>query len=95
MTLTLELAPDVEDILRRRASRAGQEEKALAAQLLARLLVQDDLEWEATVAAVREGIADGEAGREQPFEQFRASRRAVVIQGYKKATAVLVVGVVE
>ena len=76
MTLTLELTPDVESILRRRATEAGQEEKTLAAQLLTRTLVQDDLEWEATVDAIREGIADGEAGREQPLEQFMAEAQA-------------------
>jgi predicted transcriptional regulator len=87
MTLTLELAPDVEDILRRRASQVGQEEKALAAQLLARMLVQDDLDWEATVAAIQEGIADGAAGREQRFEQFTAQARAARVLRHTETAA--------
>lgn len=76
MTLMLEIAPEVEEILRRRAGRAGREEQALAAELLARTLVQEDAEWEDTLAAIQEGIADGEAGREQPFEEFTTQSRA-------------------
>lgn len=30
--------------------------------------------------AIREGIADGEAGNEQPFEQFAAEARAVRVE---------------
>ena len=30
----------------------------------------------ATIASIREGIADGEAGREQPFEEYVAEMKA-------------------
>lgn len=30
--------------------------------------------------AIREGIADGEAGREQPFERFAAKARAARVE---------------
>ncbi len=76
MTLILDIAPEVEEILRRRAGQTGREEQKLAAEMLTRTLIQEDAEWNDTVAAIEEGIADGEAGREEPFENFVAASRA-------------------
>ncbi len=76
MTLTLDIAPEVEEILRRRAVQAGREEQKLAAELLARTLIQEDSDWHETVAAIQSGIADGDAGREEPFENFVAASKA-------------------
>ncbi len=76
MTLTLDIAPAIEEILRRRAGQTGREEQKLAAEMLTRTLIQEDAEWNDAVAAIEEGIADGEAGREEPFENFVAASRA-------------------
>jgi len=76
MTLTLDITPEVEEILRRRAEQAGREEPKLAAELLERTLIQEDAEWHDAITAIEEGIADGDAGREEPFENFVSASRA-------------------
>ena len=74
-TLTLELSDPVAQNLQAQAEREKQTVEQVVANLLAehtRSIALDP----ATIAALREGIADGEAGREQPFEDYVAEMQA-------------------
>ena len=82
MTLMLELDPVLEAHLRVRAERSG-----LAVTEYLTLLAEEDMlavrfsekaetDREATLQAVREGIADGEAGRESSWVEYLALSHA-------------------
>ena len=61
MTLMLELAPELEARLRRRAIQDGEDEQSVALRLLSGTLIEEE-EWEASIDTGR-SMADLFAGR--------------------------------
>ena len=76
MTLSLELPLDLEARLREQATVHGQALESYVLRLLNERMQENAAEFDDAVAAIREGIADGEAGREQPFAEFVVEARA-------------------
>ncbi len=62
MTIVLDLTPDAEARLRRRASREGQDAQAVALRLLTERLIEEETEEEETAPTGR-SMADLFAGR--------------------------------
>jgi predicted transcriptional regulator len=81
MTLTLELPPDVEERLRANAALFGRDVAGYLLMLAEGDAstdpagVEDTADFEASVAELREGFADLEAGRTIPFEEVAARGR--------------------
>lgn len=73
MSLTIELPASVEERLRERAVEAQCTMEEVASTLLAQL-VED--ERASTIEGIRRGLADFEAGRFRPFEEFAVEQRA-------------------
>lgn len=76
MTITLDLAPEVEAWLREKAARDGREKEVVAQAVLAQAL-----EWEAQERAeaaegIQRGLDDFAAGRYSPASQVFADIRA-------------------
>ena len=78
MTLTIELPADVEARLSADAAAQGRAPEQLAAEAVAeRYGIAPAHRFDpALINALREGIADGEAGREVDFQEYLAERRA-------------------
>lgn len=71
--LTLEVSDAVIDVLRSKAMQRGQSKEDIATLMLAERIEYEAADMDpATLSAIRRGIADGEAGREQPFEEYVA-----------------------
>jgi len=77
MTLMLNLSPETEARLHEIASLHGQKPEEYTSSLLDRWLREDEQEFAEAVAAVREGLADLEAGdRGMLLEDYRAQLEA-------------------
>ena len=81
--MTIALSPRTETLLREHAARLDPDTYADHAALssLADELIRESLEWHAqdfeeACAAIAEGLADGEAGREISFDEYRAQWEA-------------------
>jgi predicted transcriptional regulator len=75
MTLTITLPPDVEQRLRERAAREGQDVEAIATATLV-----EALEWEAqdsaeAIQGIQRGLDDFAAGRHRPLREFVQEQR--------------------
>lgn len=100
MPLTLELSPDLEERLR---TNAALHDKDIAEYVAA--LVENDTpvdltefkdrtDFEASVAGIREGLADLEAGRTISLEEMSAELEARAEERRKRREAVRVTGAV-
>ncbi|MDQ2687599.1 MAG: hypothetical protein M3Y28_07005 [Armatimonadota bacterium] len=76
MTITIELAPQVETYLREKAARQGQDLEAVAGTTLAEAMTWEEQEFEETVAGIQRGLDAAAAGREKPWEQYVTEQRA-------------------
>ena len=76
MTITIDLAPELETQLRERAAREGQDIEAIAAAALAEALSLEAGERSKAVEAVRRGLEDGAAGRVTSLREWDARMRA-------------------
>jgi predicted transcriptional regulator len=75
MTITVNLTPEAERILREKAQRQGEDPEAVAATVLT-----EALEWEAqdraeAIEGIQRGLYDFEAGRFRSFSEFAAEQR--------------------
>jgi hypothetical protein len=75
MTITVNLTPEAERILREKAHRQGEEPEAVAATVLT-----EALEWEAqdraeTIEGIQRGLEAFEAERYCSFSEFAAEQR--------------------
>jgi predicted transcriptional regulator len=72
MTLTLNITPAAEARLRHLADLEGEEEGAIATRLLNGLLAEEERDFNEAVEAIREGLADLDAGdRGMLLEDYR------------------------
>jgi predicted transcriptional regulator len=74
MSVTIHLPPDLEKLLRERAEERGQDEEALATQVLANVLRWDERERRETIEGVQRGLRAAAEGRCRPLEEFVAEQ---------------------
>ena len=78
MSLTLELPPQVETLLRQRAEATGQDIQHIAVAVLALGLSLDDEDFFAAIEGIQQGggggLDDFEQGRFSSFEDFIAEQ---------------------
>lgn len=75
MTLLIELAPEVETKLRRKAVREGQDTGTIAHTILAEALAWEEQDQEEAAAGIERGQRDVESGRERRLAEFVAEQR--------------------
>lgn len=76
MTITINLAPEVEAQLRDAAAQEGQDAEAVAATLLAETLAWKAQERAEAIAGIQRGLDAAAAGRVRPLGEFIAEERA-------------------
>lgn len=75
MTLTIQLPPEAERLLRERATREGQAAETIASALLADALAWEQEDSAEAVEGIRRGLEDFEAGRCRSFQEFAEGQR--------------------
>lgn len=75
MTITLNLAPQVEAQLREKAARDGREAEAVAQTVLAQALEWESQERAEAAEGIKRGLDDFAAGRYSPASQVFADIR--------------------
>lgn len=68
MTITITLRDEVENLLREKAEQRGVTLDSLAAEIIDRVLSEDNLE--AAIAKIRLSLQDYESGNFRDFEDF-------------------------
>lgn len=82
MTLTIQLSPDAEQLLREKAEREGAPAETLAAAALTQWLEWETQDAAEASAGIQRGLDDFAAGRSRPFEAFaEAQRRKYSLSG--------------
>jgi predicted transcriptional regulator len=76
MTLTIDLDPESEKQLLEMAERNGRAPEALVTGFIAEALTWEHQDDEATLEAIRQGMADVEAGRVKSLAQVIEDHRA-------------------
>jgi predicted transcriptional regulator len=74
MSITLELPPQVETLLRQRAEATGQDIHHIAIAILTLGLSHNDEDFLATMAGIQQGLDDFEQGRFSSLEDFIAEQ---------------------
>ena len=75
MSIAISLSPEIEALLREKASREGQDISLVAAQLLPRILEREARDSEEAIEGIHEGLNDFELGRFRSFDEFAKSQR--------------------
>jgi hypothetical protein len=70
MTLTLDLPPQIETLLRQRAEATGQDIQHIAVAVLTLGLSLDDEDFFAAIKGIQQGLNDFEQGHFSSFEDF-------------------------
>ncbi|MEM6517695.1 MAG: hypothetical protein AAF722_00305 [Cyanobacteria bacterium P01_C01_bin.70] len=70
MTLTLDLPPQIETLLRQRAEATGQDMQHIAIAVLTLGLSLDDEDFFAAIEGIQQGLNDFEQGHFSSFEDF-------------------------
>lgn len=75
MTLAIDLPPEVEERLRQRAARQGQDAATVAAAVLAEALEWETEEIMDATEGIQRGLEDFAAGRYRGFNEFAEEQR--------------------
>ena len=75
MSIAISLSPEIEALLREKATREGQDISIVAAQLLTRILEWEARDSEEAIEGIHEGLNDFELGRFRSFDEFAKSQR--------------------
>ena len=70
MSITLDLPPNIEALLRQRAERSGQEMSKMALTLLTLGLSLDDRDFVESISGIQQGLDDFEQGKFLSLEDF-------------------------
>ena len=70
MSITLDLPPNIEALLRQRAERSGQEMSKMALALLTLGLSLDDRDFVESITGIQQGLDDFEQGKFSSLEDF-------------------------
>ncbi len=74
MTLTLQLPPELEALLRQRAERSGQDVDSMAIALLTFGLSFDDKDFSEALEGIQKGLDNFEQGQFFSFDEFVAEQ---------------------
>lgn len=75
MTIVVTLSPELEEILRERATRQGQDVNSVASELLASILEWEQQDLQEAVKGIQKGLDDFETGNFRSFEEFADEQR--------------------
>jgi predicted transcriptional regulator len=76
MTITLNLPPEAEALLREKASRQDSDAETVATEIVLEVLEREQRDLADAVAGIQRGLDDFEQGRSRPFSEFVAEQRA-------------------
>ena len=75
MTIVVTLSPELEEILRERATRQGQDVNSVASELLASVLEWEQQDLQEAVEGIQKGLDDFETGNFRSFAEFDDEQR--------------------
>ncbi len=75
MTIMVNLSPEVEALLRDKASQQGQDISSVASELLTSLLEWEVKDSEDAIKGIQQGLDDFEADRFRSFDEFAEEQR--------------------
>jgi predicted transcriptional regulator len=75
MTITVNLSPELEEQLQKKATQRGEALESVAEALLKELLDWETQDSEEAVVGIQRGLDDFEAGRFRSFEAFAQEQR--------------------
>jgi predicted transcriptional regulator len=75
MTIVINLTPELEEQLRKKATHQGQDISLVAAELLASVLEWEAQDSEEAIKGIQQGLDDFEAGNFRSFNEFAAEQR--------------------
>lgn len=75
MTIVINLTPELEEQLRKKATHQGQDISLVAAELLASVLEWEAQDSEEAVKGIQQGLDDFEAGNFRSFDEFADEQR--------------------
>ena len=75
MTIVINLTPELEEQLRKKATHQGQDISLVAAELLASVLEWEAQDSEEAIKGIQQGLDDFEAGSFRSFNEFADEQR--------------------
>lgn len=75
MTIMINLTPELEEQLRKKATHQGQDISLVAAELLASVLQWEAQDSEDAIKGIQQGLDDFEAGNFRSFNEFADEQR--------------------
>ena len=75
MAIVVTLSPELEALLRDRATQRGQDVNVVASELLASVLELEDQDAQEATKGIQQGLDDFEAGRFRSFQDFAEEQR--------------------
>ncbi len=75
MSIMINLNPEIEALLRKRAAQRGEEIHLVASQLLADILQWEEQDSEECVQGIQKGLEDFDAGHFRSFQDFAEEQR--------------------
>ncbi|VXD11244.1 conserved hypothetical protein [Planktothrix serta PCC 8927] len=75
MTIVINLSPELEEQLRKKAALDGQDINVVAANLLANILKWEAQDSEEAIKGIQQGLDDFEAGNSRSFNEFADEQR--------------------
>jgi predicted transcriptional regulator len=75
MAIVINLSPELEALLRNKATQQGQDINFVASELLASILAWEAQDSEAATKGIQQGLDDFEAGRFRSFQDFAEEQR--------------------
>ncbi|WP_414541473.1 hypothetical protein [Nostoc sp. CCY0012] len=75
MTIVINLTPELEEQLRKKATHQGQDISLVAAELLASVLEWEAQDSEDAIKGIQQGLDDFEAGNFRSFNEFADEQR--------------------
>lgn len=70
MTIVVTLSPELEELLRDRATQRGQDVSLVASELLTSILELEVEDSKEAIKGIQQGLDDFEAGRFRSFQEF-------------------------
>ncbi len=75
MAIVVTLSPELEALLRERATQQGQDVNFVASELLASILEWEQQDSEEAIRGIQQGLDDFEVGRFRSFDDFAGEQR--------------------
>lgn len=75
MSIIVTLSPELEEFLRDKADRQGQDISLVASELLANALEWEEQDLEGAIEGIKKGLDEFETGQFRSFEEFAEEQR--------------------